>query len=436
MIGQPETSWLEFKGEPYNIDKDFSSRERECFELAKDVTAMANVAGGVILIGVRTKQDAEQQQDVADELRPVPAGTVDKKQLQQIVWDWVEPKLNLDIRSHPVPSSDGALWSIYVGTQQDRDRPFIIAREFLGEKTSPSRNLFAVYIRVDSQNSPYAPSQIQGWIHAGWRESQEDQGRHSALEELPSPALVPSTDLPDQTLADDVKAIGAAPSASYYYVQAIPERPERLQAFYRGAPDSLHDALLVIPHLRPAGFHLPSGRDQLGVKRTDSGGLRVVWPENESLSALSSGLTTAVVAQEHLTWASDRMAPRGELWINPIALVEFTLEFWRFYVDQIRTRLESSTRTMWRAGMRSLGGELPVHLPSSFARGSDRQRPDNDDFEVVWTSTEANDPGRVAFEVLTEVYARFGFAEQLIPWSEEGRVSEQEILSIQRGETV
>ena len=86
--------------------------------------------------------------------------------------------------------------------------------------------------------------------------------------------------------------------------------------------------------------------------------------------------------------------------------------------------------------MRSLGGELPVHLPSSFARGSDRQRPDNDDFEVVWTSTEANDPGRVAFEVLTEVYARFGFAEQLIPWSEEGRVSEQEILSIQRGETV
>src|SRR5438067_1534205 len=49
LIGRPETPEVEFKGEPYQLD-----RETQRFELAKDVSAMANAAGGVIIFRAQT----------------------------------------------------------------------------------------------------------------------------------------------------------------------------------------------------------------------------------------------------------------------------------------------------------------------------------------------------------------------------------------------
>ncbi len=60
LIGQPEAVWLEFKTSPYQL-----SDERQKFELAKDVSAMANADGGVILMGVETQKDERRQEDVA-----------------------------------------------------------------------------------------------------------------------------------------------------------------------------------------------------------------------------------------------------------------------------------------------------------------------------------------------------------------------------------
>ena len=54
FIGVPEGLEVEFKAEPYQIEHD-SQR----FELAKDVSALANAVGGVIVIGARTARDDE-----------------------------------------------------------------------------------------------------------------------------------------------------------------------------------------------------------------------------------------------------------------------------------------------------------------------------------------------------------------------------------------
>ena len=55
LKGEPETSWLEFKSAPYPIYRQVVGFERHRFELAKDLTALANKDGGVILIGVETE---------------------------------------------------------------------------------------------------------------------------------------------------------------------------------------------------------------------------------------------------------------------------------------------------------------------------------------------------------------------------------------------
>jgi hypothetical protein len=51
LIGLPECEWLEAKLSPYILD----SLQQKC-ELAKDVTALANAAGGLIVIGFDTER--------------------------------------------------------------------------------------------------------------------------------------------------------------------------------------------------------------------------------------------------------------------------------------------------------------------------------------------------------------------------------------------
>jgi predicted HTH transcriptional regulator len=52
FIDAPEGLEIEFKGEPYRLEQDSQK-----FELAKDVSALANAAGGLIVIGARTQRD-------------------------------------------------------------------------------------------------------------------------------------------------------------------------------------------------------------------------------------------------------------------------------------------------------------------------------------------------------------------------------------------
>ncbi len=56
LIGAAESEWLEFKKEPYYLERD-----EQRFELAKDVSAMANAGQGIIVIGVEAKDDPNLQ---------------------------------------------------------------------------------------------------------------------------------------------------------------------------------------------------------------------------------------------------------------------------------------------------------------------------------------------------------------------------------------
>jgi hypothetical protein len=54
LVGQPEGEWLDAKRAPYRLDE-----ESQEFELAKDVAALANADGGLIIIGMKTRNRGE-----------------------------------------------------------------------------------------------------------------------------------------------------------------------------------------------------------------------------------------------------------------------------------------------------------------------------------------------------------------------------------------
>ena len=52
LIGMRECLWLDAKGEPYKL-----GNPRDDAELAKDVVALANARGGLLIIGLETNKE-------------------------------------------------------------------------------------------------------------------------------------------------------------------------------------------------------------------------------------------------------------------------------------------------------------------------------------------------------------------------------------------
>ncbi|MBI5289053.1 MAG: hypothetical protein HY873_08780 [Chloroflexi bacterium] len=275
-----------------------------------------------------------------------------------------------------------------------------------------------VFERAGTHNTPIPTEQVHGWIHEGYK------GTLAPLPPEPGQDLKTEA---DEVLFDDHRAIGLDQGDVSLELQAMPTRLGKLERFYEGGGASLHDILIDIPQLRPAGFNLPDGIDP---ERTPHGSLRVVWKSSDSLSVTRSGITTAIQGQEHLTWAYQNFAARGELWINPVALVEFTLEFSRFHIAHVLSRIQPEADAVWRVGMRNLQ-KSQIKLPERADHFSQRHPALADAFLTSWAPAPL-EAGRFAHQILAEVYAEFGFDHAVIPFSVNGQIDAQAIQTMKR----
>jgi len=88
LTGLVENEWLECKAAPYRLQHEHQKQE-----LAKDVSALANASGGIILIGVRTEQDATHFGDEIVEIRPFDRTLAKPNQYQDVLTSWLYPSL-------------------------------------------------------------------------------------------------------------------------------------------------------------------------------------------------------------------------------------------------------------------------------------------------------------------------------------------------------
>jgi hypothetical protein len=86
LVGTVENVWFDAKDQPYDVTTDRGKRD-----LAKDVSAFANVVGGTVVIGARTKPSTTHFGDEVTELRPFEQSLVDPGQYRKIIADWVYP---------------------------------------------------------------------------------------------------------------------------------------------------------------------------------------------------------------------------------------------------------------------------------------------------------------------------------------------------------
>jgi hypothetical protein len=134
FLGVREDVEIEFKGQPYQVDQEGAK-----FELAKDVAALANGSGGVIIIGVETETTEASPLDTAARIRPMARGLVDEVRYVDIIGARLYPHIhNLRVEFRPTADDPGrGVVLIDVPPQPETDKLFLIQKPVSEGTTAP-----------------------------------------------------------------------------------------------------------------------------------------------------------------------------------------------------------------------------------------------------------------------------------------------------------
>lgn len=86
LIGKIENDFFDCKSQIYDFKKDYSKRE-----IAKDISSFANLNGGYILIGPKTKESKTHFGDEVVKISLLNQSLVDPNQYKNVIKDWIYP---------------------------------------------------------------------------------------------------------------------------------------------------------------------------------------------------------------------------------------------------------------------------------------------------------------------------------------------------------
>lgn len=157
LVGQPESTWLEAKRKPYRLE-----REEQRIEMAKDVAALANAAGGLIVFGFSTK--ARSGVDVITRARSIDTSSVSPQRYSQIVRARVFPMPEHLVFARVGEGSQGFAY-IRVPPQPEELRPFFLRKTISGDGVSSTS--LTIPVRTGADVEYGTPESIHSLIVAG-----------------------------------------------------------------------------------------------------------------------------------------------------------------------------------------------------------------------------------------------------------------------------
>lgn len=179
LIGAVENEQLECKAAPYQLDNDHHKQE-----LAKDVSALANADGGIVLIGVRTEKDPRHLGDELVEIRPFEQHRVDLSQYFDVLHDWVYPAL-WQVEANWFPSAeelDKGIVAIAISNQPLVSRPFLVTR-IIDPEGKMSEIVFGYCERQRDRVVPMSVEGLHARLKDGYNYEQLIKGRFDSIEE-------------------------------------------------------------------------------------------------------------------------------------------------------------------------------------------------------------------------------------------------------------
>lgn len=445
LKGAVEDQTLECKNAPYQIEHSHQKQE-----LAKDVTALANVTGGVILIGVRTERDtAHMLGDEIKELSPFLRTQVDPERYHAVLKDWVYPGLKeVDIRWFPsTQNREKGIVAINIPKQPQSNHPFLITKT-IDERGKEREILFGYVERRRANAEPKAVEELHSLIRDGIQSSSISQKLDvlqqsvERLQQQPPPSG-PSAEALEIKLRGRIGlALSEVDLGSHrptYILTCVPAHPLEVEGLFESRSAEIVKTLEHPPELRYSGFDVDAGETAeivSGVRR------RAMIPQYKILCLWQDGtlIFAADGGPDFLSWG--RLATEhGPMRINQLALVESVFLFTSLSQKvfehanpqprELEYRLEIRNMTVNSKPCILAGGPLDK---SGFGFGSTFHSAEEASkvFVIKWRGRI--EPGRVAFQLVAQLYQWFGFTHDQIPYSEgtgdRRMISPQEILRL------
>jgi hypothetical protein len=198
-------------------------------------------------------------------------------------------------------------------------------------------------------------------------------------------------------------------------LSATPMETAELKSIFSDQPGSIRRRLEAPPKLRHAGWDLQT-LDQAKFMRgelirVESGRIAVDLYRDGTL------IVGGQVSHNFLAWSD-----KTDLQIHPLALIELTVNFTRFYrlvLDDFRTipqriRFTIELRHMQLANEKTRLRAGPV---AQYLYQGGLEAPEDTWRKELTVSSEAYDPDQVAFLLIRELYLWFGHPDEAIPYT-------------------
>ena len=164
LIGRAESATLEAKSQPLgHLDSDPAER----YELAKDVSALANGEGGHLVVGVQTERQDDRALDVLAHLALMPAEDFPRVRYEGVIKEHVYPRIQGLRVSFVVKAGESAgIGLVTVPKQHDDRKPFLIARVVDGDDVI-KQIVFGLAQRVEDAAEPMTLAELHAAVRKG-----------------------------------------------------------------------------------------------------------------------------------------------------------------------------------------------------------------------------------------------------------------------------
>ena len=260
LIGTAESVWIDAKDRPYVLQ---STKQK--LELAKDVSAMANAVGGIVVLGFDTTRDATTSGERISAVKQFPVAMVNADQYRKIVHEYVHPPLDILVRVFEAADGKGVGAIVVERPTNKTNKPYIVSN-MIDDKGHVIGAHFGFFERKQDVIPTLSAARIQQQLAAGqqWKSIEQRlqtiETNIAAWQRSGPPVKTPA--ITDKIRNERLKAariaLGRDDVPLVYYL-ASPEGECVFPTLFRSRGERIVRLIEKPPELRPQGFEIWAG---------------------------------------------------------------------------------------------------------------------------------------------------------------------------------
>jgi hypothetical protein len=422
LIGELEGDHLDVKEQPYQFGTQSNHAKRE---LAKDISAFANAAGGYIVIGLTTAPASTHPTGQITGIKPIPRHLIDIDQYYKLINAWIHPQpagISITLHDHGEDPTH-VIGIIAIPPQDPGAKRFLIMKTVDDTKTTDITIGYAERRRDTAKHLTVV--ELQHALRIGLNMERELLGRLQNIEKTIEEYFQTKTTAEDTHGAYLATKLRVGTITGHETVKETPRlvlsaKPvgnTSLRSILSASPDSIRRSLAMPTSIRPGGWSLYTGDQPHLINgqylQVDSGGAVVnLYRDGTLLSAIR-------IDRNNLAWADNENRD-----LHPLALIEFITNSTIFYKTVLNDFLKPPASILFGLDLQDLHQiSTPIRLPAGGMAGrygfwgTRHDAPKNDWHTHLTVNAAKYDPERVAFLLLRELYAWFGHTEEDMPYT-------------------